>query len=154
MAGATRLPMQNVTGTFLVGQTIIIDPLGDADIVTITAILGTPVGSIFTTTRTSIDHLTVSTLVTISNSYIIPPSANVSMVVQLVESPQPLPVSYSAVITNGGYTAEYTTMGQEFGPPVGGEYNIALNVAGPQSPPAYTFTSPWRLLRIAPLEYH
>jgi hypothetical protein len=145
--------MQKVTGTFLVGQTIIIDPLGAADSVTITAILGTPVGSIFTTTRTSVDHLTISTLVTIANSYIIPPSANVSMFVQLVAIPPHLPTQYAAVITNGGYTAEYTTQGNEFNVPLGGQFNIALNVSGPESPPSYTFTSPWRLIRIAPQEY-
>lgn len=152
-AGSTRLPLQNVTGRFLVGQSIIIDPLGAPETVTILSILGTPVGSIFTTTPTGVDHLTVQTLVVGSDNYIIPPSANVTMFVQLIEVPPPNPVPYAAVITNGGYTVEYTTVGSEFNPPFGGSYNIALNVAGPEDPPAFSFTSPWRLVRISPLEY-
>ena len=142
--------MQNVTGTFLVGQTIIIDPLGAADTVTITRIMGTPVGSIFTTTPTTVDHLTVGTLVTAANNYVIPATALVAMYVQLVAVPAPAPVSYPATITNGGYTVEYTTTGNEWNPPYGGQFNVALQVYGPQIPPAYSFVSPWRLVRIAP----
>jgi hypothetical protein len=144
-AGATKIPVQVQTGTFPVGQTITIDPLGAADPVILQSITGS---TNFYTTATVATHAVIGTIV--STGYVISTFATCTMLVQYVTTPVPDHIRYPAYINPGGLSAGFTTTGTEF--LVGGQYQVALEVVGPGSPPSYRYTSPWYTLRVNSLE--